>query len=272
LQEGSEVATDAELVLRFVDDLTDFAVVMLDPQGRILTWNAGARALLGYSSEEIVGRNFSELYSKAELMTANSSAALRDALQWGRHETVGRLSRKDGGNFQARVLVRPLSDDQQRLAGFGLLVTDVEGAARRPVMVRPESMSQPVVPLPSSARILVVDDNGGVLAEAVEMLTDLGYGVLSASNGAEALALLERAPDVDLLFTDVVMPGEVSGRALGERAMQLRPGLKVLFASGYFEGALVTKGELETDVHFLAKPYRMRELAQKIEDVLSRPS
>lgn len=260
------------LVSRFIDDLTDFAVIMLDPQGRILTWNAGARTLLGYSGEEIVGRTFSELYSKAELLTAKSATALKDALQWGRHETMGLLSRKDGGTFQARVLVRPLLDDQQRLAGFGLLVTDIDGAARRPVMARPEGASQTVVPLHTSARILVVDDNTGVLEEAVEMLTDLGYGVLSASNGAEALAVLDRNPDVDLLFTDVVMPGEVAGRALGERAMELRPGLKVLFASGYFEGALVTKGQLETDVHFLAKPYRMRELAQKIEDVLSRPS
>lgn len=260
------------LVSRFVDDLTDFAIVMLDPRGKILTWNAGARALMGYSSEEIVGRNFSDLYSRAELLTANSTTALRDALQWGRHETTGLLGRKDGGTLQARVLVRPLLDGQHTLAGFGLLVTDVDGAARRPVMVRPESASQTVVPLHTSARILVVDDNKGVLEEAVEMLTDLGYGVLSASNGSEALGLLDRNPDVDLLFTDVVMPGEVSGRVLGERALQRRPGLKVLFASGYFEGALVTKGQLETDVHFLAKPYRMRELAQKIEDVLGKSS
>jgi PAS domain S-box-containing protein len=260
------------LVSRFVDDLTDFAIVMLDPRGRILTWNAGARALMGYSSDEIVGRTFSDLYSRAELLTAKSTAALQDALQWGRHETTGLLARKDGGTFQARVLVRPLSDDQQGLAGFGLLVTDADAAARRPVMVRADLPSETVVPLHTSARILVVDDNRGVLEEAVEMLTDLGYGVLSASNGAEALAMLDRNPDVDLLFTDVVMPGEVAGRALGERAMQLRPGIKVLFASGYFEGALVTKGQLETDVHFLAKPYRMRELAQKIEDVLSKPT
>jgi DNA-binding LytR/AlgR family response regulator len=68
------------------------------------------------------------------------------------------------------------------------------------------------------------------------------------------------------------MPGELAGRALAAKAMEMRPGLKILFASGYFEGALVGKGELETDVQFLAKPYRKKELARKIEEVLSAAS
>jgi two-component SAPR family response regulator len=81
--------------------------------------------------------------------------------------------------------------------------------------------------------------------------------------------MLRSDDQVDLLFTDVVMPGELAGRALAAKAMELRPGLKVLFSSGYFEGALVGKGELETNVQFLPKPYRKQELAQKIEEVLS---
>ena len=118
------------------------------------------------------------------------------------------------------------------------------------------------------AKILVVDDNSGVLEEATEQLTRLGYDVVSASSGAEALAVLERGERVDLLFTDVVMPGDLAGRDLADKATELRPGLKVLFASGYFEGALVSKGALETDVQFIAKPYRMKALAQKVEEVL----
>jgi CheY-like chemotaxis protein len=123
-----------------------------------------------------------------------------------------------------------------------------------------------------NARVLVVDDNAGVLREAVEMLTGLGYQALSASNAEEALALLERDDSVDLLFTDVVMPGELTGRALATKAREIRPDLKVLFVSGYFVGRLVDKGQLGTDAQFLAKPYRMKELARKIEDVLNTES
>jgi CheY-like chemotaxis protein len=122
------------------------------------------------------------------------------------------------------------------------------------------------------ARILVVDDNHGVLREATELLASLGYRVIAASSGAEALALLERDDSIDLLFTDVVMPGELAGRELAAKAVEMRPSLKVLFVSGYFEGSLVEKDQLETDVQFLAKPYRKKQLAQKIEEVLSDAS
>jgi len=126
--------------------------------------------------------------------------------------------------------------------------------------------------LRGDARILVVDDNHGVLREATELLTSLGYRVISASNGTDALELLERDDGFDLLFTDVVMPGELAGRELAAKAVEMRPTLKVLFVSGYFEGSLVEKEQLETDVQFLAKPYRKKQLAQKIEEVLSAVS
>lgn len=126
--------------------------------------------------------------------------------------------------------------------------------------------------LRAAAKILVVDDNVAIVEDASEMLAGLGYGVVSASSGAEALTVLERHDDVDLLFTDVVMPGEIAGRALADKALRLRPGLKVLFTSGYFEGALVSKGELETDVQFIVKPYRMKDLALKIDELLRSAS
>ena len=90
-----------------------------------------------------------------------------------------------------------------------------------------------------------------------------------ASNGPDALEILARTPDIDLLFTDVVMPGGLNGREVAEEARKIRPGLKVLFTSGYFEGALVRDGALETSVRLLVKPYRKKELAEKIEDVLA---
>jgi len=196
-------------------------------------------------------------------VTSESSASIRDAVQWGRHETTGQLVRKDGTKFEAHIVLRPLIDVDKRLVGFGLIAYDVDGSKANAATV-PDTPAAKVIPFRGNARILVVDDNQGVLEEAVEQLTSLGYRVLSASTGAEALELLQRDGNVDLLFTDVVMPGELAGRALATKAMEMR--------SGYFEGALVGKGQLETDVQFLAKPYRKKELARKIEEVLSAAS
>jgi PAS domain S-box-containing protein len=263
---------DRELVQLFVDDLTDYAIVTLDIAGKIRTWNAGARALLGYAAAEVVGRNFSELYSKVDLVTARSNASMRDAVQWGRHETTGELVRKDGTRLEARIVLRPLSDALKRLVGFGLIASDVDKSKETPAAI-PDAPAAKVIPFRGNdAKILVVDDNEGVLAEAVDQLRSLGYYVVSASSGTEALEMLRHDGKIDLLFTDVVMPGDLAGRALAAKALEIRPGLKVLFASGYFEGALVGKGQLETDVQFLAKPYRKKELALKIEEVLSTVS
>jgi PAS domain S-box-containing protein len=259
-------ANERDLVQRFVDDMTDYAIIILDVQGRVLTWNAGARTLFGYTSDEIVGRRFTVLHTKGDNLLGKPETALGDALQWGRHEVTGPMLRKDGNRLQARLILRPLSDSWQRHVGFGLLAYDAEGGTK------PAAASEPEVAAAASpsarAKILVVDDNSGVLEEATEQLTRLGYDVISASSGAEALAVIERGERIDLLFTDVVMPGDIAGRDLADKASELRPGLKVLFASGYFEGALVSKGALETDVQFIAKPYRMKALAQKVEEVL----
>ena len=259
---------DDDLVHLFVDDLTDYAVVVVDSIGKILTWNAGARALLGYSAEETVGRNFVEFFARLDPSTAESNVSISDSVQWGRHETNRALVRRDGTRFQANIVLRPISDATKKVVGFGLIAHDIDRSRRIAAAVpAPPTAAAPAAR--PKAKILVVDDNQGVLGIAVDQLTSLGYRVIAASNGADALEMLRQDDQVDLLFTDVVMPGELAGRALAAKAMELRPSLKVLFSSGYFEGALVGKGELDTNVQFLPKPYRKQELAQKVEEVLS---
>jgi len=88
-------------------------------------------------------------------------------------------------------------------------------------------------------------------------------GSIPAASGAEALAVLERDQNVDLLFTDVVMPGQPTARALAARALEMRPGLKVLFVSGYFEGMLIDREQLGADVEFLPKHIEKRSLLKK---------
>jgi len=82
--------------------------------------------------------------------------------------------------------------------------------------------------------------------------------------------MMAREPRIDLLFTDVVMPGGMNGREVAEEARLIDPRLKVLFTSGYFEGALLRNGNLDANVQLLIKPYRKKELAQKVQDALKK--
>jgi signal transduction histidine kinase/DNA-binding response OmpR family regulator/CHASE3 domain sensor protein len=118
-------------------------------------------------------------------------------------------------------------------------------------------------------RILVVEDDDGVRAAVVDMLTDLGYSVLRAENAQEALKLLEGGAKADLLFTDVVMPGPVQTRELARRAQEICPGLLLLYTSGYTQNAIVHNGRLDEDALLLSKPYRRDELARKLRGIFN---
>jgi PAS domain S-box-containing protein len=116
--------------------------------------------------------------------------------------------------------------------------------------------------------ILLVEDDALVRVFARGQLECLGYRVLEAATGAAALELLRGRDDVALLFTDVVMPGGMSGRQLADAATQLRPALPILYTSGYTEDAIIHHGRLAPGVMLLSKPYRRAELAQKVSAAL----
>ncbi|WNZ65807.1 PAS domain-containing protein [Myxococcus sp. MxC21-1] len=117
--------------------------------------------------------------------------------------------------------------------------------------------------------LLVVEDDAEVRATAVEILTELGYRVLKASDGQSALAVIQSGIPIDLLFTDVVMPGPVRSPELARQAKALSPDLEVLFTSGYTENAIVHGGRLDPGVQLLSKPYRREDLARKIRQLLA---
>jgi PAS domain S-box-containing protein len=116
--------------------------------------------------------------------------------------------------------------------------------------------------------ILLVEDEPLVMEVARAFLSDLGYTVLEAGNGPEALKILGSDEPIDLLFTDVVLPDGMNGVDIARAAEQLRPGLKVLYASGYTQEALIHQGQLAPGVNLLTKPYRKSELAQAIRAIL----
>jgi signal transduction histidine kinase/DNA-binding response OmpR family regulator len=117
--------------------------------------------------------------------------------------------------------------------------------------------------------ILVVEDDLAVQATAVEMLAALGYRVLKADNADNALGILKSGVHVDLLFTDIVMPGQLRSPELAKQAARLMPGIAVLFTSGYTQNAIVHGGRLDPGVHLLSKPYRREQLAHKIRQLLA---
>jgi PAS domain S-box-containing protein len=118
--------------------------------------------------------------------------------------------------------------------------------------------------------ILVVEDDAALRAYTRESLNELGYRVLEAADGAAALEMLAREDGVDLLFTDVVMPGGMNGRQLADHAVLHRPGLKVLFTTGYTRNAIVHHGRLDPGVQMIGKPFSFEELGAKIRAILDQ--
>lgn len=118
--------------------------------------------------------------------------------------------------------------------------------------------------------ILIAEDDELVLRHLESQLGLLGYRVTAARSGAGALDRLQVHSDVDLLITDVVMPGGMNGRELADRVKTIRPRLKVLFTSGYTENTIVHHGRLDKGVDLLSKPYTRQELASKVRLVLDR--
>jgi CheY-like chemotaxis protein len=123
----------------------------------------------------------------------------------------------------------------------------------------------------SHESILVVEDDADVRRIVTKQIAELGYAVIEAQNPKEALALVkDPGTRIDLVFTDIVMPGGVSGYELARDAIAERPGLKVLFTSGY-SGSMVRSDEGLTNAdYFIGKPYRKQDLARKLREVFGR--
>jgi CheY-like chemotaxis protein len=135
----------------------------------------------------------------------------------------------------------------------------------------PEHLDAAVALVPADAAgetILVVEDDEDVRAFTADVLGEFGYRVVVASDGVSALAALERLSSIDLLFTDVGLPNGMNGRQLAEKAQQRRPGLKVLFTTGYARNAIVHQGRLDPGVELIVKPFTHSSLAAKVRRVL----
>jgi two-component system NtrC family sensor kinase len=130
-----------------------------------------------------------------------------------------------------------------------------------------------LAPLPDgNETILVVEDDEQVNRFAVEALEERGYRVLTAPDAGTALRLLDHVSDqtVSLLLTDVVLPGGMNGRQLADEVLRRRPGMKVLFVTGYTRNAIIHHGRLDPDTELLTKPFTAEALARKLRQMLDQ--
>jgi CheY-like chemotaxis protein len=139
-----------------------------------------------------------------------------------------------------------------------------------PAIVRP---SAPMELPRGSATVLVVEDDAAVREVTAAILRELGYRVLEAGDGPEALRVFgEGGAAVDLLLMDVVLPGGMKGHEVARRIAEVRPGVRTLFVSGYTENAIVHHGRLDDGVQLLGKPFHREQLARKVAEVLGVPA
>jgi CheY-like chemotaxis protein len=119
------------------------------------------------------------------------------------------------------------------------------------------------------SHVLVVEDDDLVRQHTVQSLETLGYTVSAFANGEGAIEAVRGGLSYDLLLTDVVLPGRMSGRDVANALATIRPSAKVLYMSGYTENSIVHHGRLDAGINLLSKPFRLGDLARKIRQVLA---
>jgi CheY-like chemotaxis protein len=116
--------------------------------------------------------------------------------------------------------------------------------------------------------VLIIDDEPTVRLLVVDALQDSGYRVLEAEDGPGALKILQTGTRIDLLVTDVGLPGGMNGRQVADAGRALRAGLKVLFITGYAENAVIGNGQLDPGMQVMTKPFAIDALAQRVRDMI----
>ncbi|MBP2551183.1 PAS domain S-box-containing protein [Neorhizobium galegae] len=169
-----------------------------------------------------------------------------------------------------------------RQSGGRAVIVTAPGAGTEVLLYLPRHAGQeaPAEPLPAAANgmvqgagetVLVVDDEPLVRVLIVEVLEELGYRALEAEDAASALPFLEASDRIDLMVTDVGLPNGINGRQLADAARARRPGLKILFITGYAENAVLNQNNLEPGMHVMTKPFAMEAMATRIRQLIAEP-
>ena len=180
----------------------------------------------------------------------------------------GQRARPEHGLWLREAVERPRRDLQRTRSGYD--GTDLFAAGPLELPLAPEQTPAGAAALPRGTEtVLVVEDDPFVRSYSISRVASLGYTVIAAVDGNDALQKLRADVAVDILFTDIVMPGGINGWELADLARQLRPGLPVLLTSGYALETLVKRGRLRAGAVVLTKPYRKADLARRLREVVN---
>src|SRR2546422_2287287 len=163
---ASHAALDAEVSFRLlVESVKDYAIFMLDPEGRVLTWNRGAEAIKGYRPGEIIGKHFSRFYLPEDVQSRKPERALETATSAGRVEDEGWRTRKDGSRFWANVVITAVRDGHGKLRGFVKVTRDLTERRRiEEKLRRSEERSRQLVESVKDYAIVLLDTEGRVIS------------------------------------------------------------------------------------------------------------
>jgi two-component system cell cycle sensor histidine kinase/response regulator CckA len=289
---SEEALRELNQQLQLLIHASPLAVITVDLDGIVLTWNPAAEQIFGWSEVEVLGRTI-PIVPKDQWQDFRNS--LEEQLSGESHFGVElRRLRKDGTLVDVSLWTAPLHNQNGRMIASMSLFADTSRQKRLEEQFRQSQKMEAVGKLAGGVAhdfnnlltvtptkglkdipqgtetVLLVEDEEEVRTLARLVLQRNGYHVLEATHGEEALRFCEQLQEtIHLLVTDVIMP-RMNGRQLAERLRQLRPDVKVLYISGYTDDAVVRHGILNRDTSFIQKPFTTDTLAQKVREVLDK--
>lgn len=300
------VQLDAFEWRQIVDGATDTAIISTNIKGEVTSWNQGAQRILGWTEGEMIGVTLDRVFTPEGQQDGAFAREMSDAIAKGRGGgEEGWRVRKDGSRFWAVGELTPIRTRDGAIAGFIKILrnrTAQRGAEeevrrdRRTLEVLNHAASALAVETDRQRVVQIVTDAGVELTGAKfgaffytvpakrrfswsRMMTMFGrtrwrscassvIGSSKPTMDRQRVRLLERQFRVDLLFTDVVLPGGMTGAQVAAQARGAKPTLKVLFTTGYARNAIVHHGRLDQGVQLITKPFSMSDLAKRVRDVL----
>jgi PAS domain S-box-containing protein len=270
------IATDntaQEGFRRTVEGVTDLGIVQLDAQGQVLSWNAGAQIIEGYSAQEIVGRHFSRFYSAQDNRLGVPQRDLDAAAATGRYEAEGSRVRKDGSTYRANIVLTSIRDRTGVLRGFARLTRDVSGNIGEPrqrTVERPEPASRPrpASGLPRRSLLYVEDQSAsfGLVEQLVARRNDV---LLQRASSVDLGIELARSTRPEVILLNIDLPGTSALQFM--RLLRADPATEntLLLALGADAAPKAVTQALEGGFfHYLTKPLKPEPFLEALDDAL----